>query len=100
MLRFQLKKVACNKKNIQESRSSKKSLKKDKITLLENITIKPNSVQEFYVKLNRSNNTKLNTWNCTKVFISSQGKGKKKGKNKLSNSITIETLIPNPADFR
>ena len=49
---------------------------------------------EFNVRLIRPLNTPLNTWNCTEV--------KAIGANDIiiSNSIVIETFIPDPKDFR
>jgi hypothetical protein len=104
-----IKNIKCDDTNKEESPLDNKSLKRDKISVLNNIDIEPNSVKEFYVKLNRLNNTKLNTWNCSEISISSgdnqnskdANKNSKKSNSKaeLSNSIIIETLIPNPSDF-
>jgi biopolymer transport protein ExbD len=56
------------------------------------LSISPNQTIEFYLKTIRPKGTKLNTWNCTKVSVSSNDQ------KAASNSITISTLIPNPND--
>lgn len=52
--------------------------------------VQPGKSVEFYIKLSRPNNAKLNTWNCTEV-VATSNEGKP-----LSNAIVIESLIPNP----
>ena len=46
-----------------------------------------------YVKLTRSKNSKLNSWNCTEVNATSND-----GKI-ISNTISIKSFIPDPKDF-
>ncbi|MCC6583239.1 MAG: hypothetical protein IT271_06020 [Chitinophagales bacterium] len=58
------------------------------------ITIKANSTAAFYVKLSRSFNSKLNTWNCTEV------KAQDADNHQLSEGLMIESFLPDPADFR
>ena len=68
-------------------------LDKRKASRLSNLTIPPNGVSEFYVKINRRKNTTLNTWNCTEIVATSI-------KDKAnSNSIVIKSFIPDPKDF-
>lgn len=55
------------------------------------ISLKPGEVHEFSIKISRPQNTKLNTRNCTEI-IAQSNKG-------TSNSISINTFIPNPKDF-
>ncbi|MDN3492084.1 hypothetical protein [Winogradskyella bathintestinalis] len=48
---------------------------------------------KVYIKLMRSKTARLNSWNCTEVTaISSEGRP-------ISNTITIESFIPDPKDF-
>lgn len=58
------------------------------------ITIKANSTAMFYVKLTRSVDSKLNTWNCTEI------KAIDANNHELAESILIESFLPDPADFR
>lgn len=58
------------------------------------ITIQPNSSVSFYMKLINTSDNILNSWNCTEV--------KAFGTNNeiLSNTLLIESFIPNPNDFK
>ncbi|SDH46862.1 hypothetical protein [Winogradskyella thalassocola] len=56
-------------------------------------TIKPNESMEVFVKLTKPKNSKLNSWNCTQVnAISKNG-------DVISNTVSIESFIPDPKDF-
>lgn len=59
---------------------------------IEQMTVQSGRSIEFYVKLSRPLNARLNTWNCTEIVAVDQN-----GKP-LSNAITIESLIPNPSN--
>lgn len=67
-------------------------LKEDKNTVISSPNIKSGESLNFYLRISRPNNTKLNSWNCTKLII-------KTDNNLESNSITIKTLVPDPKDF-
>lgn len=58
------------------------------------ITIPAHSTEEFIIRTNRPLNTPLNTWNCTQVEALDTGD------HPVSNSIIIESFIPDPKDFR
>lgn len=88
--------ISGNCSNLELSKQS--SLKYEVITksknkIFEILTVQPGKSIEFYIKINRNNNTKLNTWNCANISaVSTNG-------TKLSNTITIKSLIPNPKNF-
>lgn len=71
--------------------SSDKEL--DATTLLD-FMLPPNNHHEFYLKLQNPPNA-LNRNNCTEVKAMDNG-----SKKYYSNTIIIESFIPNPADFR
>ena len=59
-----------------------------------NVIIPENGIIEFYVKLIRPFNTKLNSWNCTEIkAIGADDKI-------LSNCILLESFNPDPKNFR
>lgn len=62
--------------------------------ILGNITIPANSFIEFNVKLLNTSTVNFNSWNCTEV------KAKGINTNIFSNSILIESFIPDPKNFR
>lgn len=70
-------------KLIQELFDNKKQSQRQQIVVPSGKSV------EFYIKLSRPNGARLNTWNCSEIVAMS-----KEGKI-MSNSITIETLIPN-----
>ncbi len=70
-------------KFIQELFDNKKQSQRQQIVVPSGKSV------EFYIKLSRPNGSRLNTWNCSEIVAMS-----KEGKI-MSNSITIETLIPN-----
>lgn len=85
--------TACsNVKKQAQSTLIKEIYTKNSTTKLSQFSISPNQSIEFYLKTIRPKNTKLNTWNCTKVSVISNDQ------KTTSNSITISTLIPNPND--
>jgi len=66
---------------------------KGKNKTFEILTVQSGESIEFYIKINRNSNTKLNTWNCANISAVSENG------TKLSNTITIKSLIPNPKNF-
>lgn len=58
------------------------------------IVVPANGEVEFYVKLVRPVGTALNTWNCVEI------KAVNNAQKVLSNTILIESFIPDPNDFR
>ncbi len=68
-------------------------LNASKSSQLNQVSVEPGKTVEFYVKLTREQNAELNTWNCSKIVaVSNDGKV-------ISNTLTIESFIPNPKDF-
>lgn len=57
---------------------------------IDHISVTPGESVVFYIKLTRPFNTRLNTWNCTEIYAIDQNE------KPISNSVTIETLIPDP----
>jgi alpha-L-arabinofuranosidase len=88
------KNTACQNVNASKQAPLNQSvLNKDKSKALKQLNVKPNESLEFYVKISRLKNTKLDTWNCSEVkAISNTGE-------LLSNSVTIKSLIPDPKKF-
>lgn len=85
--------TACsNVKKQAQSTLIKEIYPKNGSSKLSQFSISPNQSIEFYLKTIRPKNTKLNTWNCTKVSVVSNDQ------KTTSNSIVIKTLIPNPND--
>ena len=83
-------KECSNVKKLEQTEFQQVLLDKNKQAKVQEIVIQPGKSVEFYVKLSRANNAKLNTWNCTEIVaVSNEGKA-------LSNSIIIESLVPNP----
>ncbi|MEZ4797651.1 MAG: hypothetical protein R2785_10850 [Flavobacteriaceae bacterium] len=71
---------------MQEIYNAQKSKK------LNSMSIASGKTLEFYVRLTRPDNAKKNSWNCTQIkAVSGNGSA-------ISNTITIESLIPNPKD--
>ncbi|OUS00005.1 hypothetical protein A9Q86_11210 [Flavobacteriales bacterium 33_180_T64] len=69
------------------------TLDKQKTKALTKMSIEPGASLEFYIKISRSKNTKLGTWNCTEIkAISNTGQ-------LLSNPVIIKSLIPDPKNF-
>jgi uncharacterized membrane protein len=66
---------------------------KDKRTALSSISLRAGESYQFYVKISRPENTKLDKWNCTNISAVSSSRVQ------LSNAITIKTFIPNPKNF-
>jgi hypothetical protein len=88
--------ISGNCSNLELSKQSAlnyKVINKDKNKTFETLTVQPGKSIEFYIKINRNNTTKLGTWNCANISaVSTNG-------TKLSNTITIKSLIPNPKNF-
>ena len=82
-----------NVKAIKQVNLNQSMLNKDKSKGLDQINIKPGTSKEFYIKLSRPKNTKLDTWNCSEV------KAVSKTGESLSNSVLIKSLIPDPKKF-
>ena len=86
-----IKNIDCaNIKKADQTDFNQVLLDKSKQKNLQQIVVQPGKSVEFYVKLTKPNNARLNTWNCTEIVAtSSEGRT-------ASNAITIESLIPNP----
>ncbi|WP_298901538.1 hypothetical protein [uncultured Psychroserpens sp.] len=86
--------VACKDISAQNQVLLKQSaLNKQKSNVNSAMSIEAGATLEFYVKISRPQDTKLNTWNCSQVkAISNTGKP-------LSNPIIIKSLIPDPKSF-
>lgn len=81
---------ACSNVNIsQQIDFEQVSLEKNMQNKIQQVVVQPGKTAEFYVKLSRSKDARLNTWNCTEVVaVSNDGR-------RLSNAIIIESLVPN-----
>lgn len=81
---------ACSNVNIsQQIDFEQVSMEKNMQNKIQQVVVQPGKTAEFYVKLSRSKDARLNTWNCTEVVaVSNDGR-------KLSNAIIIESLVPN-----
>ncbi len=77
--------------NIYQNESENSLLNSNNSTT---VTVEAKSVLIFYVTLTRPSGTILNSWNCTQV------KAVDNAGVVISNSILLETYIPNPKDFR
>lgn len=66
------------------------TLETNKQSKVQQIVVEAGKTVEFYIKLSRPQNARVNSWNCTEVVALA------KDGNALSNSIIIESLIPNP----
>ena len=65
-------------------------LEKNQQSKIQQLTVQPGKSVEFFVKLSRPKDAKLSTWNCTQIVAETiDGKA-------MSNSVTIESLVPNP----
>ncbi|WP_298761378.1 hypothetical protein [uncultured Psychroserpens sp.] len=86
--------VACENVSAQKQVPlNQNTLNKQKSNTAKSMSIGAGETLEFYVKISRPKNTKLNTWNCSEVkAISKTGKS-------LSNPIIIKSLIPDPKSF-
>ena len=86
--------VACKNVSTQKQVSlNQKTLSKQKSNVTGTMNIKAGATIEFYVKISRPQNTKLNTWNCSQIkAISNTGQT-------LSNPVIIKSLIPDPKSF-
>ena len=83
--------TACSKaKKKSQTALIKEIYPKNSSSKLSQFSISPNQSIEFYLKTIRPKNTKLNTWDCTKVSVVSNDQ------KTTSNSIVIKTLIPKP----
>jgi uncharacterized membrane protein len=83
-------KECSNIKKVEQTELNQEILDRSKLNRLKNIVVQPGKTAEFYVKLSRPNNARLDTWNCTEIIaMSTEGRA-------MSNSVTIESLIPNP----
>jgi hypothetical protein len=81
-----------NVKKQSQSTLVKEIYPKNGSSKLSQFSISPNQSIEFYLKTIRPKNTKMNTWDCTKVSVVSNDQ------KTTSNSIVIKTLIPKPND--
>ncbi len=83
-------KECSNVKKADQTEFQQVLLEKNQKSRIQQIVVQPGKTVEFYVKLSRPNNAKLNTWNCTEIVaVSNEGRY-------LSNAVSIESLIPNP----
>ncbi|HLT34614.1 MAG TPA: hypothetical protein VKZ98_12530 [Aquaticitalea sp.] len=86
-----IKNIECsNIKEVNQTDFNQEIWDKAQQNRMRTIAIQPGTSIEFYVKLSIPAGAKLNTWNCAEIVaMSNEDKI-------LSNSITIESLIPNP----
>lgn len=85
-----LNKECANIKKTDQTDFEQVLLDKNKQSRIQQIVVQPGKTVEFYVKLSRPRGARLNTWNCTEILaVANDGKA-------LSNSVSIESLIPNP----
>ena len=92
---IETKDVICE--NIDRSKLTelnREILSNDGLSRLSSRTIPGKGTLEFYVKLSRKPNTPLATYNCVSIAAESP-----KGEI-ISNTITIETWIPDPKNFQ
>ena len=68
-------------------------LTKNKKAPKTSLSLKAGETHQFYIKISRPLNTKLDKWNCTSINAVSNSQVR------LSNVITIKTFIPNPQNF-
>jgi outer membrane protease len=66
----------------------------DKHSDINALDSKAETTTTFFVKLSKKNNAELNTANCFEIFITNNV-----GNEILSNTVIIESLIPDPNDF-
>ena len=66
----------------------------DKYSDINTLDSKANTTSTFFVKLSKKNSAELNTANCFEILITNNV-----GNKILSNSLIIESLIPDPNDF-
>ncbi len=66
----------------------------DKHTDINMLDCKAKTTTTFFVKLSKKNNAELNTANCFEILLTNNV-----GNKILSNTIIIESLIPDPNDF-
>ncbi|GFZ94743.1 hypothetical protein GCM10011531_28090 [Aquaticitalea lipolytica] len=84
---------SCSDTNLSQIEMKQEVLNSQKSKNIELTSIQPGRSFEFYIKISRPANAKLSTWNCTEVkAVSDKG-------HIISNSIIIQSLIPDPNNF-
>lgn len=79
-----------NVPNANQIAFEQKTLQTNKQSKVEQIIVEAGKTVEFFIQLSRPQNARVNTWNCTEVVaLSKEGTA-------LSNSVIIESLVPNP----
>lgn len=85
--------INCADKKMERTDFSHQILNKQKSRQAEQLKIQAGESIEMFIKLNRSQNAKLNSWNCTEI------KAITNSDLPISNAIVIESFIPDPKDF-
>lgn len=86
--------AACqNMTGRQQSELTFKIFDANKKEVKETLMLKANDESTFYIKSNRTPNSRLGSWNCANVTLLSSNR------TAISQTIELRTLIPNPSNF-